>query len=226
MSSTYLALCQKLRQEVGIAGTGPASVLNQTGMMAKIVAWIADADVTIQGKWLDWGFLWKQFSHNTIAATKDVSAPNDLGEWDENSFWIGHATTSARKLKKMEYDHWRDTNAAAESSNVPAHFIVRPDHDIILHPAPDAIYVLTADYWRCATRMTANTDTSPIPSRFDRLIIAQAKIFYAEHENAPEVMQAAMAEYAEMMHRLESLYLPGQKPRTKAHSDYLVTVPE
>lgn len=47
-SRTYLELCQAFREDIGIAGTGPATVVGQTGILGRIVRWIADADITIQ----------------------------------------------------------------------------------------------------------------------------------------------------------------------------------
>lgn len=226
MSSTYLELCQKLRQEVGIAGTGPTSVLNQTGMMSKIANWIADADVAIQGKWLDWTFMWDEFSENTIASTKDVTAPSDLGWWDTDSFWIDRTGSTPKKLLAMDYFEWRDIYPMTSGTDTPTYFIVKPDQDIILHPVPNGIYALTAEYWKSPTKMATNTSVSPIPARFDRLIVAQAKIYYAEHENAPEVMQSAVAEYMELIMRLEALFLPGQSARITSNPKDMVIRPE
>ena len=209
MSSSYLSLCQKLRQEVGIAGTGPPTVIGQFGMLAKVVAWVADADMALQSKWLDWDFLWTQFAVNTISGTKDYVAPTDLGLWDEDSFYLNYDSTSPVQLTKMEYSYWRSVYPNSEN-DTPSYFVLKPAKDIILYSTPDAIYALTADYWKAPVRLAANTDVSPIPTRFDRLIIAQAKIYYAEHENAPEVMNGAVNEYNELLPKLEATYLPGR----------------
>ncbi len=39
----FLSLCQRLRSEARIPGTGPSSVTGQTGELAKIVEWITTA---------------------------------------------------------------------------------------------------------------------------------------------------------------------------------------
>jgi hypothetical protein len=223
--SSYLELCQKFRAEVGIAGTGPSSVLNQTGMMSKIVNWIADADVAIQSKWTDWTFLWTQFTDDTIADTKDVSAPSDLGMWDTESFWIDYST-DPKQLEPMDYYEWRDVYPFNTDTDEPTYYIIRPDKDLILYPTPDAVYTLTAEYWKTPTRMSANTDTSPIPVRFERIIIAQAKLYYAEYENAPEILESAFREYNELMTRLEATFLPGMSARTTANPKDMVIRPE
>jgi hypothetical protein len=221
MSSSYLSLCQILRREVGIEGSGPSTVVGQLGMMQKVVNWIADSDVAIQSRWIDWDFLWSQFEVNTIAGVKDISAPLDLGHWNKDTFYLDY-DTDARKLSELSYKAWKTLYPNAKTTYRPSFFVIRPDKDVILHSVPDAIYALTAEYQRNPVRLAANTDVSPIPAKFDRLIIAQAKVYYAEHENAPEVMQAATNEYQILMHQLESLYLPGQSDRMKSHAEDMV----
>ena len=226
MSSSYLALCQKLRQEVGVAGAGPATVVGQVGILKKLVDWVADADMHIKSKWLDWDFLWTQFSINTIANVKDYSAPSDIGLWEEESFYLNYSGDDPIYLKEMSYKAWRTAYPNSETGT-PSYYVIKPDKNIILYSTPDGIDTLTADYWRTPVKLAANTDTSLIPAKFDRLIIAQAKIFYAEHENAPEVMQAAINEYTTLLHRLESAYLPGQDNAfTKSTDSNMVTRPE
>jgi len=226
MSSTFLELCQLMRQECGVGGSGPSAVTGQTGMLAKLVSWVAAADMDICTKYLDWGFLHSEHSVPTVAGTKDVSAPSDFGMWDEESFYLNRTTDQYQKLTPVDYFEWRDAYRNGVKTNAkPTMVIIKPNKDLILEPPPDIEYTLTADYYKTATKMTANTSVSLIPTKFDRLIIARAKMWYAEHENAPEVMQGAVVEYKELMGRLESLYLRGQEPNTMGHS-HMVIVPE
>jgi len=229
MSSTYLTLCQRMKKECGIEGSenAPTSVLNQTGMLKKVVQWIADADEYILSQWLDWGFMLEEFSESTVAGTKDITAPSDLGSWDTESFYLNYTSDEYVHLYVRDYFIWRNGDRLGTQTNdEPEYVIIKPDKSLILHPPPDAVYTLTADYYKIATRMSADASTSPIPSRFDRLIIAQAKIYWATHEDAPEELQMAVAERDELMHRLESLYLPHSEARTLANSHSLRVIPE
>lgn len=228
MSSTYLTLCQQARRECGVSGTGPSSVSGQTGMLQKIVEWVADADEYICSKWLDWGFLHTEHSVNTIAGTKDYSAPSDLGMWDAHSFYLDRTSSTFKNLVPMDYWYWRDALRNGLKTNVePTYIVIKPDLDIILEGPPDAIYSLTADYYKTTTRLSGNTDTSPIPSRFDRLIIAKVKWYYGYHEDAPEILTEGKEEFVDLMNRLESIYRPGQQGRTSdIHNDDMVITVE
>jgi len=225
MSDTFLSLCQTLRRECGISGAGPDSVTGRVGIEEKIVNWIADADVAVQSLWDDWDFLWKHFTDETIAGSSVITAPADLGSWDTDSFYLNYSLAGYRKLNTMEYREWRDLRRNGVKANaMPEIVVVRPDKNLILEAPPDAEYDLTADYWQAPQRMTANTSVSPIPTHLQRIIIAQAKIYYAEHEDAPEVMQAALLEYGRLKGRLEAGYLPGHHGRYSGHNDMLVRV--
>lgn len=227
MSSTYLDLCAKARREFGISGSGPTSVLNQTSMFQKLVEWIADADEYIQSRWFDWGFLLTQFSTSTSSGLKDISAPADLGLWDTNSFYLNYTSDSYKHLELYDYFEWRNgLRLGTQTNEEPDYVIIKPDHSLILHPPPDATYTLTADYYKTPTRMTANTSTSLIPARFERIIIAQAKIYWATHDDAQNELQMAVAERDDLLRKLESAYLPEQSARATSANDGLMVVPE
>ena len=78
---------------------------------------------------------------------------------------------------------------------------------------------LTADYWRTPTRMSANTDESAIPSQYHRIIVARAKTMWAERDESPEILIASSAEYQDLLEKLESQSLPGQRERRFGNVD-------
>lgn len=227
MSSTYLNLFIKAKRECGIPGAVPTAVTSQTGPLLKLVEFIADADMSIQSKWLDWGFLHGEHSVSTVVGEKDIAVPSDFGMWDEDSFFLNYTSNSYTKLEKKDYFVWRNTDRLGTQTNAkPLHFIVKPNKAVILHPPPDAVYTLTADYYKTATRMTANTSTSLIPTKFDRLIISGAKKMWAEDEEAWELYKSSENEYNDLMVRLESLYLPDRQAYTMGNSGGIMVVPE
>ena len=52
--------------------------------------------------------------------------------------------------------------------------------------------------------MTADGDISAIPPRFHKIIIARAKMYYAENEDAPEIMAGSLAEFEDLLDKLEA----------------------
>ena len=63
------------------------------------------------------------------------------------------------------------------------------------------------------TELTTDSQVSEIPPRFHRVITSRAKMYYAENEDAPEIMTGALAEFEDLIDKLESDQLSGQKNR-------------
>lgn len=223
---TYLELCQKLRQECGIQGSGPTSVTGNSGLQAKLVNWIADANDEICAMWFDWAFLWTELEETTVADSEEITKPSDLGVYDRDSFYLDYSTDDYQKLTEIDYAAWRRVyRQGTKTSDMPSFFAIAPNRNIILEPPPDDEYTLTAHYWKTATRLSANADNTLVPTRFQRIIIARAKMYFAEHENAPEVLQGAMMEYNSLLMNLEASQLPGMAPR-RVSSNNLQVIPE
>ena len=216
----YLELCQKVRRECGVQGNGPTTVTNQTGILQKIVDWVADADEEIQSRWFDWNFLWASVSGNTTVGLATYTKPSDLASWDPQSFYLDYTLATYSKLSQLNYQLWRDNYRNGVKTNArPSYFVIKPNGDIILEAPPDDVYSLTSNGWKIATRMSANTSTTSIPARFQRVIIARAKMFFAEDQNAPEIMESSIREYNELMDKLEAAELPNQHNRRLSQAE-------
>lgn len=227
--STFLQLCQATRRECGISGTGPAAVTSQTGVLEKVVGWVADADAEVQSRWFDWDFLHvSTWNHATIAGTATVAAPATIGVWDEDSFYLDYSTADHKKLTVLPYKVWRrDYRQGAQTNQQPDSVVILPDLSLRLQSPPDDVYSLTGDYWKRPVKMTANSDTSPVPEEYERIIIARAKIAYAESQGAPEVLASAQIEFDDLLDKLEAKYLPGgQRSRRMSEAEMIVVRPE
>ena len=67
--------------------------------------------------------------------------------------------------------------------------------------------------------MSANTDSSSIPSQYHRIIVSRAKTMWAEREEAPEILLASSAEYSDILDKLEAQSLPDQRLRRLSSID-------
>ncbi len=226
--STFLQLCQTTRRECGITSTGPAAVISQTGVLEKVVNWVADADVEIQSRWFDWDFLHvSTWDHETIVGEPTIAAPTDIGVWDRESFYLDYSTANHKHLPVIDYKVWRrDLRQGVQTNQKPGHIIVLQDRSLRFECPPDDVYTLTGDYWKRPAKMTANTSTSPIPEEYERIIVARAKIAYAESQGAPEVLMSAQIEFDDLLDKLESKYLPNQRGRRQSDPGLMVVRPE
>jgi hypothetical protein len=224
--STFLQLVQQTYRELGLTGPVPTTVIAQSNIRRKVVDWVAGADYAIQTLWSDWNFMWAQYSKGTEVGVANYAAPTDLARWDVDSFWIDYNTDDAQKLAYIKYKDWRETlRQGVLDNNLASLVTVLPDKSITLDvPADSASNTITADYWKKATKMSADASTSPIPVDLERIIICRAKLFYGEAYKDMEVLQIAGAEYNSILQLLEDRELPDRNDRMSQAPDMVIVV--
>ena len=219
---TFLELCQTVRLEVGVSGTGPSTVVGQEGQLKSIIDYVAEADHQIQGLWKDWNFLWGQYSSTLSTGTSApaLNKPTDLGTWDMRSFFLDYTADDYTNLTPLSYVDYRSSQRqGTQTDSTPTYVIVQPDESIIVYPNPEKTYTIAADYWKTPTRMSANADVSSIPTQYHRIIVCRAKAFWAEREEAPEILLSSSAEYSDLLDKLEAQSLPDQRLRRLSSVD-------
>jgi len=214
--STYLVLCQDMARDIGIPGTGPSSVTasDLSEEELAVVRYIKQADLDIQRRWFNWNFLWTEATITPSAGTSTLSSPANLGNWKLDAIVWSKATNDYQELDYMDWDEYKlEYKLGVVDSGTPEVFSVKPDNVLDVYPTPDAATTISVEYWKTPTELAADSDISAIPPRFHNIIIARAKIYYGENEDAPEVLSGALAEFEDLLDKLESDQLPGQKNR-------------
>lgn len=216
--STFLELCQDLRREAGISGTGPSSVINQTGEMQRVVEWVLSAYRYVQNLHPSWLFLQTDFSFQTIANvgnyTPGAVALPELGSWKTDTFTDFLTATGVNAEQFMDYVPWPAfvdaymTGAPSTQTGIPLFFTVKPDQSVQMWPIPDGIYTVRGEYFKRAQTMTANTDVPIIPAQFQDVIVWRALVLYGAFAAADEKYSAGMNEYRQILSRLEMNQLP------------------
>ncbi|MBF57740.1 MAG: hypothetical protein CME80_08480 [Halomonas sp.] len=194
---TFLELCQRLRQEVGAAGNGPANVAGQSGEYARLIGWIRQAWREIQ---LDrqWRFDWARGVVELNASDVEYPLPEDFDDWLADTLYVG-----AQKLRVLP---WKDLrHAATDRLSCVA---IAPDGVLHLNTTPDAGTTLTFEYWRTPQELVGINDVPRMPPRYHMAIVYRAMMQYGLYENAPEVVQQARLNDQQMMTRIASTELP------------------
>lgn len=215
--STFLQLCQDLRQEAGISGTGPTTTIGQSGQLKKVVDWIKSAWNDIQGHRDQWKFMRTSFSFDTTSGNAlyerdQVSALNLADFFIEDNFTIylkSDGVANEIELSFMEYDDFRVMyERGSIEDNVPCAITVTPAGELKVGPAPNGIYTIQGEFYRTQQALADNADIPIMPTRFHRLIMLRALIFYGQHEEAVSIQNTSHAEYENMMYDLERRQLP------------------
>ena len=208
----FLELCQTLRREAGVSGTGPASVTGQSGEYLRLINWINQAWSEIQQLRPDWRFMWAQGSFTTAAGIADYTgaAMNvEADNYDLGSFVLTDSLGGKRPMAYACYRDWKEAYGAATLTNNTPHLVTDlPNGSIRFTAPPDGAYPVTFDYYRSPQTLVDNTDEPWLPARYHMLIVHKAMMYYAGYESAPEVLQDATLRWNPLYDAMESTQLP------------------
>lgn len=228
---TYLTLCSDTRRECRMNGTGPSAVTGQTGLLADVVAWVANAYTELQQARDNWRWLRSTFTFNTVASTDAYAytAVTDsrlsatisrFAKWwltdDEGYSAIRIYPTSSGVgsefyLTPIPWDQFRARykfGAQQSLTGQPQHVSVDPQNRLVLGPNPSAIYTVTGEYQMSPQTLTANDDVPEMPTQFHQLIVYMAMEKYGAAKSEIEVFNRGALEGGRMRNRLEMDQLP------------------
>lgn len=220
--STFLELCQDAARESGtVTGTLPSTVESQTGRLAKIVSWTAEAWLQIQNSRNAWFFHRKEFpaTAKTSANTKRYLPASwnidDFAAWlhEEDSITIYLESEGVADEDSIRQISWQDYRyryeRGAQTANRPLHYAISPANEFCIGPAPDGVYVLRGEYRRTAQILAANADVPLCDPRFHKVIPWKAVLLLIAHDEAPpDRLATANFEYMNYMQALERDQLP------------------
>lgn len=224
--STYLELCQKVAREGGITNAlnQPSSVTGQTGKLAEVVSWTAEAWNRIQNEHNAWRFHRKEFTSTatTIGAGRYTGASwgiTDFAEWlqetdnDPHIYTIYKQSEGVSSEKRLSYIDWPVFRNAylrgTQTNNPPIHYTIDAMNQFCLGPAPDAAYIVRGEYRRTPQVLSANANVPICPVRFHNVIAWRAVILLAEEAEAIEAqVPLAQRNYNEIMGQMRRDLLP------------------
>lgn len=202
----FLELCQRVRQESGISGSGPESVLNQKAILQKVVEWVRQADLDVKRLQEDWLFMWRMSNANFSTGIRKydgqslgLSNMQAIQSLDINGDVLQVYTWEQFKLNKYHL---------GTEQGKPDTYTIQPDGLIVLHPVPDKNYTAIAEYNLSVVAMTDDNDVSLIPTQYHDVILHKALMYYASHEEDNSLYQVSLARYETALSELSANYLP------------------
>lgn len=212
---TFKTLCQRLRQEAGIAGVGPPTVIDQTGEAGRIVDWVSSVYQCIQNLHSTWLFLQKDFSFSTVASTQNYTktelALTDLSTWGVNDV---RAYLTEADEQYLTYFPWSEFKALymfgslRSQEGKPTIFTVKPDNSISFYPIPDEVYTVNGEYSQIAHTMVVDDDEPIIPDDYQMAIIWKGLMLYGAYTGATDSYAHGQNESRSIMRKLEANQLP------------------
>lgn len=214
----FLSGVQRLRQESGVPGTGPSSVVGQTGQLQELVSGFQSAYEDIQNLHADWNFLRSVF---TLSATSGDSgytytdaAITSFNGWVRGSFRAYLTATGVSDEQIIQYLPW-DTfyqlyvfGTNRTQTGRPHSITIKPDKSLLLYPIPDATYTITGEYLMAPQELTTDLSTIVIPTQYQMAIVWRALMFFAAKSGEPDKYAHGEREYNRILQKMMVTELP------------------
>jgi len=192
MSMDFLAICKRVRQEAGIAGSGPSSVVSQTGEIGRVVDWANDAWLTIQRKQL-WDWLWETATVTITAGTSATAGSIPASRYLRDKAFIG-----TRRLCFIPWERFSVLYPDPAAGD-PSDWSIRPDGAFVVNTEPTADAAISVQRYILPTSMAANGDIPVMPERFHMAIVWRALMDASDYDEAGVSRTLAAAKYAEVL---------------------------
>lgn len=202
----FLELCQRVRQDSGISGD-IASVVNQQGILLKLVTWVQQAEYDIVTSRKDWNFMRGKASGSLVVGKVEY-LPGELGM--QPFAMLSKVYVDRQPLEKLDFeylDDWHLKNGGAPDGT-PTAFAETPDGTILFNHKPTQAVAFDIRYYKSATRLTVNTSVSPIPAEHEEVIVQSALMGYARHEQDDKMLADYKDEFTIHFKRLCNRQLP------------------
>lgn len=213
----FLEICKRVRQEAGVSGSGPLTVVGQAGEMGRIVSWVNQAYEVTQLMRTNWNWMRAEFEFETTQG-KFAYSPLEVGITERFSQWDADTIKSYRtsvgisnefELGELLYRKYRSIYLTGpQPSGTPICFSLAPDQKLLIGPKPDSVFTVSGQYWKTPQRLLLDADVPEMPAQFHELIVWQALKDYGMFESAGEVIGRAQEKIRFYMGRLEFNQLP------------------
>lgn len=214
---TYLQMVRRLRQECGVSGTDPASVIGLSGEMGRLANYIKQAWLDIQTMHNTWEFMKQPVDFICAAGQQKYTTQEMLiasfSDFKKDSFTISPVDTNSGEQdlffldwENFKYMHLRGT--ARDERNLPSVFTVNPQQDFLLGPTPDRQYRIRGECYAMPTELTRDVDRPACPGQFHMVIVYRAMQMYGQYEAATEVIAHGTEGYNKFIARMAAHQLP------------------
>ncbi len=214
--TTFLDLVQRAHSECSVQGSAPTDIADAVGVNLSLFYWVNESWKWLQGLRPDWHFMHRSdLSFATVAGQIEYT-PTQAGitagavtAWIPSRFRMyltSAGQASEVQMQCHEYREWIDIyniSSLRTAQRVPYNFSVAPNMSLMIE-CPLVGYTITGEYYAGVDGFEAETDVPTGLDAEDRMILVyKAMEFYANDQNAPEVLATAQKEQKRILNRLD-----------------------
>tara|TARA_R100001163_G_C5050138_1_gene187032 strand:- start:636 stop:1571 length:936 start_codon:yes stop_codon:yes gene_type:complete len=97
--------------------------------------------------------------------------------------------------------------AQFDEGGIPRYVVRSPDNNYLFYPFPTKSYSVKFDYYTFPTDLSAETDTTSIPSRFDAIIVDGATAFVYQYRGETAQYQLNFARFEQGIKNMQTLLI-------------------
>lgn len=224
--ATFLELCQKVAQLSGtVTGTQPTTVADQTGRLAKIVVWTAQAWRDIQNEKSGWRWMRAEWEDKALTSgaprytAASFSIDSRFAEWIVDSEHEREIVTiydntigvsDESPLGLIPWNLWRRKYGRGEQDESrPTEYAISPANEICFGPVPNSSdYRVSGEYRKSPQALEDDADEPEMPERFHDLIVWRALVLLGQHDEGEFALATAERNYMTLLDDLMRDQLP------------------
>lgn len=206
LPTNFLQLCQLVRSKVQFSGTGPSSVENQVGEMARVVTAVQQAWLEIQQSERYWLFMNKTADSQTLAGRSEY-LPGDLNA--ENLGNINAVYCQQMPITVLPAAEFVSQFQFDNQQGQPLYCTRAANGKVLFHPKPNDAYAIRLDYQAEPQLLMANLDKPEgIKQQHYMTIVWLATMDLAQQESDSDVYQHAVQGYNNALSSMQRDHLP------------------
>lgn len=209
----FLQLSQKLALKCRVTGSSFSTTANQGTELARLISFIQEAWMDIQGQRDNWWWMRGSFSFTTVAGQTNYTPTQagilDFGNWDLETFRnyvTASGISSEMLMTSLDYASWRNQyllGAQRSTYSRPTVVALAPDKSVCFGAIASGGYTILGDYYKAPSEFISDQSTPEIPAQYHMAIVYRAMMYYGTSEAATEIYDEGRTEYLRYMNRIE-----------------------
>lgn len=198
-------IVQRLRQEAGVSGTGPAALANISGELLRLSNYADDAWMEIQGLAL-WGWRWGLVALNLAEGASTIAGARARRLYDTDTLRLASSTAT---IQFSRWEEFRDMVPSSLPVGTPSMWTVRPDKSLAFNAvAPAGGLAMTVEGFAPVAPLASDSEVPAMPAEYHMAIVWLALQKFAAFEEAGVLYQTAEREYRKVKARMDADELP------------------
>ena len=212
MASSYLVLINNVLRDLNEVELTSSNFSASRGIQTAVKDYVNRAIDDIINADTEWPFTVVNKSFTTTAGTRlytrSALSTTNTKTVDFDSFtFLEAADKKEITLEFITYseylDNYHERDPTGNSRDIPVYVYEDPQNNIGLSPVPDkSTYTVKYYYYATHTALSASTDTSDIPDRFENVIIERAKYYAFTLRGEVQNAQLAQLQFEKSIKRM------------------------